>query len=944
MGGAADGGVTHGVLDSARSKPPMPRLLVALLALAAILAGGLWYAVFSRTPGTAVAPAVVGDAAVAGIESAAESELAHLSAPEAASEIGAVEAGEREVAGSSREEEFARAQWVKGRVIFPPDTPLDEELYVTTNARGFEEGSHHRAKVERDGTFRVAFREKTLKGWLKLEGRYLYLTDIKHWKRGAPEPIQLEPELGGRIEAHARAPIGAYPSRIGGELKLDGRADGSHHSLWTDRSTRSLDPGMHAAFDALAPGAYALIYDGFALVGGSGQLEVAAGKTHFLELELQPGVVLAGRAVDEDGAILPGVRLLARSEAKSGRNQAGERFRSVATSADGAFRFGALVPGEFSLEASLAGYAKTSLHLGTFEEGTTLSDLELVLVRGESISGIVTWPDGSPAAAQLELTPNTDDENEYMPSINQVSDVDGHFRFTGLSASSYRIRARAMKKELVTETSKITGVEFERKERTWWMAERERVASGTADLALTLSTGLVLRGRVVDDRGVTLTNFGVSAENVEGRGTIQPSKFFRGTDGTFELMGFTPGEWRVTASALGHARSEILRVTIPAAQPVELRVPREADVSGVVLDAEGAPVPQVTVRAVQPSRAGRASSDDIKRTNAKGAFRFSSLAPGRAVFSASGSPAAPSTPLELELAPHQKFEGIVLRLRSGATIVGEVVGHDGRPQADVPIQLDGKSERFQESFTTDASGRFEAKGLPPSDVAISAESSDGFLLSRSVELHEGQTVNVRLTSPQVAPILLHGQVRASGEPLRGATISWGAEGKANNDEQGSTTVVSYGRSDAQGAYELALPGAGRYSLRLEAGKPGSLVWTTTIDVPDADDFAFDISLSIGRISGRVTDSSGAGLPKVEVRSEPQRQEGRVYGTSRTRTDTQGRYELVVHGGIHAVIADGKPQGNKDQGPIFIDGRVSGLAVAENEHVRGIDFVLVRVGR
>jgi len=87
-----------------------------------------------------------------------------------------------------------------------------------------------------------------------------------------------------------------------------------------------------------------------------------------------------------------------------------------------------------------------------------------------------------------------------------------------------------------------------------------------------------------------------------------------------------------------------------------------------------------------------------------------------------------------------------------------------------------------------------------------------------------------------------------------------------------------------------------------------------------------------------------------VESEPEQHEGEGNGSANAVTDSEGRYELVVPAGRHAVTAGGggwlssDPFGRPGLSETpYAKARVGGLVVAENGHVRGIDLRLEEGG-
>ena len=941
----------------------MSRILL-VLALSGLAGAILWFATSSRTERGSRAPRPSSPAAQSARESHAleparaaspersERELEEPAAPPQPSAPAA-----RREAATTKAAELERAQWIDGRVLFPAGTPDDEQVFVTADGRDFGDASDHRVQVERDGSFRVAFSEKTRVGRITLEARYLYMDEVVRWRSAeANGAVVLEPELGARIAGHVRLPAGTEAAGVGGELVLEvTRRSGSS---FDDQkvSRHELSKGFDFAFDALAAGldgdrSYEVSYDGEAFLGRSGKLVPEAGETLALELVLRPGLVLSGVVRDESGAPLERVELQAFARSNSVWTSA--NWRDARSEANGSFLVGALAGGEVELRAELDGHEPLVRELGRLEEGASVRDLVLVLARGTSISGTVRWPDGSPAEATLVLSPHLTSTRwkSERDDVSGSSDASGAFSINGLSQEFYRVTARALKTEEVrieseTVESEITGKSRPKKQRTHWSAEIDPVKAGTGDLVLTLSTGLAVSGRVVDDLGAPLADFAVAADRIEpgpdgfDMGGVL-ARSFRDTDGSFRMEGFAPGEWEVWSLCRDHALSERVRLTLPGGEPVVLVVPRESAVRGRVLDPGGAPVARAALEANRED-AGRSQAFEFDRegvADEHGEFELDDLGPGRFVLRAHGSTFAPSEPQVLELRAGETLTDIVLRLRPGGTVLGELVDAGGRAQAGRMVSI-SDHEGFHASPETDAEGRFRAGGVPPGEFFLWAETLEGIRLQQQVTLAEGETVRVRLAPPD-GTVRLHGQVRAGGEPLVSAQVHARA---VREEERSSARASSSSRTDEQGAYEIQLPGSGRYWLTIQGDDDTSLSWRVTLEAPAVEALRFDVSIPLGRISGRVTDTHGQALVGVLVESQPARHEGGAHGSARVLTDAEGRYELCVPAGQHAVAAGGLRSSWFQQGQTpYVESRVSDLSVSENGHLRGIDLVLAKGG-
>jgi hypothetical protein len=81
-----------------------------------------------------------------------------------------------------------------------------------------------------------------------------------------------------------------------------------------------------------------------------------------------------------------------------------------------------------------------------------------------------------------------------------------------------------------------------------------------------------------------------------------------------------------------------------------------------------------------------------------------------------------------------------------------------------------------------------------------------------------------------------------------------------------------------------------------------------------------------------------------VESEPEQHEDDAHGSAQDLTDAEGRYELLVPVGQHAVKAGGgrNPWLEEPSRP-YAETRVGGLVVSANGHLRGIDLVLAQGG-
>jgi hypothetical protein len=839
--------------------------------------------------------------------------------------------------------ELADGPWLDGRLVFPPDTPADERVFVVAEARDSEGDSEHRFEVLPNGAFRAAFPEGTRKGVLELEARYLYLEDpIELDLEGDAPELVLEPKLGGRIEGTLSLSIGdlRVDDLDGGKLELERtiRRGNGGFTVGTYRSAPIRGPAF--AFDALPLGAeyeVKLAAD-FGYGRQIGDASIAAGRTSSIAIEVRPGIAIEGRVLDGHGDPVAKADVQANSE-DPGSGTFG--WGRAATARDGAYAIRGLPPGTLTVEVEADGFAPAKRELPPAAEGETLRGIELVLERGLEITGHVRWPDGSPAAgAAIDVDRREPGRHWYRESL--VAAADGSFAVRGLAAGPYDLRASCPLGEPreVVVTSSLTGKEHTVQEQASWRAVAEDVAAGTSGLELLLDPGAFVAGSARDDLGRSLDAFEVEALPVDGSFRRQHfNPYFRrdgvrgsfvGSGGRFELGGLTPGTWSIAAKSEGHAASEALQVRVPggASQGIELVVPRAGRIEGLVVDS-GRGIGHAQVRIEDPGMPfGR--DEDATTTDDAGRFALAEVAPGRVILQAISEQAAPSEPLAVEVAPGELVTGVVLNLRRGGRITGQVVDAQGVGLPGREVRLFGVSMR---ETTTDASGRFALENLPagrhflssgPTPEEVTRYGASGsqnvHVLDRMavVVLAELEHLEVTLAPPAVRPVRIHGRVTLSGRPFPSAEVF-------ADCDTGFTEV----ETDEHGAYELTLPAPGVYGIRVSSRRSG-LQCAVEVDVPSVDRFAFDIELEVGTIIGSVLDPEDRPLAGIQVVANLVEGEG----VGEVRTGPDGSFRLEVPAGTHDVAAGIRNPWIEVPGS-FAPARVRGIAVAPGAAVEGI---------
>ena len=195
--------------------------------------------------------------------------------------------------------------------------------------------------------------------------------------------------------------------------------------------------------------------------------------------------------------------------------------------------------------------------------------------------------------------------------------------------------------------------------------------------------------------------------------------------------------------------------------PIRLVFDRNGSVSGRVVDAAGAGVPEIEVelRAVGAQRgwSQREGADE------NGGFVFESFPPGPAVARVSNGFVEET--VELELSPGEHLEGIEVRVASGGYVQGRVLDRESRPAPGMGVIVVDRLD-FRSSGETDENGAFRIGPITPGRYELFAilkeeGHNDDFrqLLTCEVTVVEGAVVEVVLHRHHV---LRHG----------GLVLSW----------------------------------------------------------------------------------------------------------------------------------------------------------------------------
>ncbi|MSR61217.1 MAG: hypothetical protein EXS08_02050 [Planctomycetes bacterium] len=877
---------------------------------------------------------------------------------------------------------------ILGRVLFPLGAPADDSLRVLALAEAqplrqiygtggvladLAEGKKERAlgtaSVGADGSFSLALAAAG-DVVLVLDGRFLYSAQPYRAAAGDDAPA-LAAELGGCLSGRVRLPkLGVAFEGITAQLGPDAQnfsADSlSSNTLFQRRATLDADGRFELrALPCGTPHALEVEAKDYADEKVPG-LEFEPGRVREVEVALLVGATLRGVVRDEAGANLAEAEVKAAESGMFGFP--GDELAKTKCDANGAFALEHVAPGKCILLAKKAGQLEGEPQKLELADGEVRDGLVITLGKGASISGRVELADGSAAEGALVKVSFDPEAMVGMGALNAARGGSGESK----SAADGRFEVAGLGKGPFVVVATLERGEGDAKQK--WLARSKSVAPGTNDMLLRLAAPSTIAGRVRDAAGAPVAAFHVRTAQASGSlfmSVESRGQDFQDAEGKFALRNLEPGSWTIEASAKGFGPMTPLELALPRADetPLELVLAPAASVAGKVVDPSGAPVSgaKVTLQVENLQRLARLRGD-IQAPEATsledGTFVLEGLGSGTSSIFAAREGFAASEPASVETRSGERSEGVVLALRKGARVLGEVYGKDGKPASGAQIIAQEQGSWMPSMKRSDGEGRFEFENLSPGawtisailvggdvDLAGGASDATASLMDNMrftmVTLEDGEEERVVLGAPPKDPVLLQGKVEHAGEPVVGGMLSFMAEGAKGME---ALKIASVG---ADGHYQVELSQPGKYLVTVQINKSGaafqqdSVVFRET--VPETKQHTLDFELPLGAVRGLVRGADGNALSgtRVTISTDGGLEAGTMLGGhyAEASTDEHGRYSFeFLRPGQYAVAAGGALFGGAFGGKTTA-GRVvrDGLHVAEGKAVEGVDFELSEPG-
>ena len=909
------------------------------------------------------------------------------------------------------------ARWVDVNVVLPTGVPVDDriELLAFSAQPGESWSQQEAARLGRDvdlssesleeldddlrwsrhgvtggGVVRVPFHPDSTQGALLVVARYVY-APTRVVELASERAVTLEAELGAWVTGRIVLPKGiedrdVQPDDL--ELDFEGRGKGGLFAGSSDSRDVRIAGDLTFELRALsAEQKYAVHVQAERLVDFFDlRFSAEPGEHRVYDIPLSAGSVVSGHVLTQRRELVAGASVEANLRGGGLMQMIGSGSESVETDDDGVFTLYGLAAGKLTLAAQADGYLDAEGPELEVKDGQRLDGYEIVLDPGNEIAGRVEWTDGSAARHALVVASTRERQGWRNEIARDQTDENGAFVLSGLGEGPYELRAEleAAGAEEERPAAPVRTAMLDRRgdlgalsisapseNTSTWRARLQGVLPKTAGVLLVLQPPTGFRGIVVDDTGAPVKSFRVEASpagDMPWSNGIQ--RDFTSEDGAFELAGVHEGDWSVKATAEGHAAAAKVPITVPqVGPPITLRLDRAITVRGTVVDPSGTPVAgaKVEARGGDSERGFSRGDSTTTESDEDGGFRFEDLAPSGLALTASREGWAPSEAVPLIAAPGSSVADVVLTLRVGATITGEVYDAKGEPDTGALVTAGGGGfgafGAGDLTATADSAGTFRIEHVPPGKVTVvampnedalldgleSAEGEEGMMMGflgqmrmQSVEVADSQEVHVVLGAEPKSPVRVTGTVTEDDEPIAGASVLVIEEGGA------MLQGMKVARTNDAGVFEVTVDRPGAFVFNVSREGFGDRQVPFFVDVPEGKEHRVDLALPLGVIAGRVVGPTGSPVEGIGVRLAQPGGVIRVFDFDQSRnvvTDGDGAFRFEhVEPGTYSVHAGGGSsffaEGSKHYGAEVLDG----IEVEADETVDGLEIRVSRAGR
>lgn len=346
---------------------------------------------------------------------------------------------------------------------------------------------------------------------------------------------------------------------------------------------------------------------------------------------------------------------------------------------------------------------------------------------------------------------------------------------------------------------------------------------------------------------------------------------------TNALPASAPRNIDATANELARANAAGTNESRSPQAPPAATSAKEPALRCLVVDPQGAPVPNAKLCVFAFTRADGAGEGALSNADEHGRIAFESLHKSTYSVQAAAPGFAPSAVVDPRPAM-ETHEELRLELRRAARVTGEVLDPEGKPEVGraVTLWVAGGWNGKAIDGVTDERGRFELVDLPPgraelrrrelpgevdgvTDPAKRAAARAHVLERAHVTLREGETAHVVLGGNGSRSVHLFGKVGDTAGSTGALYVNAWPQAPQLDRRNRARLVGPVGE---QGRYDIQLDAPGPYVVSID-GVSGRL-FALAVEVPAQPEFELDLALGGASVRGVVRNAAGQPLAAAEL--------------------------------------------------------------------------------
>ncbi len=429
-----------------------------------------------------------------------------------------------------------------------------------------------------------------------------------------------------------------------------------------------------------------------------------------------------------------------------------------------------LAPGLYYVDHDEKKYGQVPGHYHQgfqYNPATQDGEIELTLPPAASVAGTARLPDGTPVAGASVMILEQQAYRKGGVTAKATTDANGRYQLDRLLEADYNL-------------SVDLGNELDR----GWIAEIAEISLTTGErreqLDPRFTKGALVSGKVtLADTGVGVADLAIGLSLASGSSSLASTTAMTDKNGVYQAR-TKPGKTTVYVAGLvpeGYTRetsdrkgtSIELVVENGVSYTADFAIPRESQISGVVVNPSGEPVGGARVSCLEPNdRMG-----DPINVVSDPAGKFSITLPAgtqKARLMADFDGMVTTYGIMFPVTDMAKLE---LKVNEFGSASGRVVDTEGKPIAGALVTNNGETiddERVK--LITDAEGRYKTKRLLPDKQIIFYGSKAGYgRVSSHAAFKAGQSVDLEPIVLPKADAMVSGKVvDPAGNPVSGASV------------------------------------------------------------------------------------------------------------------------------------------------------------------------------